>query len=198
VDEMIGEVVRKLEDLGLRDDTIIIFQSDHGHSTEIRTFGGGGNAGKYRGHKFTLWEGGIRIPAIISWPGKIPQGQVRDQVAHSSDWMPTIADYAGLSLPDRKIDGESLKGVIKSKTAESPHDVLHWTRNQKWAVRYGKWKLVVNEDGGEYKCRDIPEAKYFLGNMEQDITETTNLADQHPNIVEKMKKMHFNWLESLG
>jgi arylsulfatase A-like enzyme len=145
-----------------------------------------------------LWEGGIRIPAIISWPGKIPQGQVRDQVAHSSDWMPTIADYAGLSLPDRKIDGESLKGVIKSKTAESPHDVLHWTRNQKWAVRYGKWKLVVNEDGGEYKCRDIPEAKYFLGNMEQDITETTNLADQHPNIVEKMKKMHFNWLESLG
>jgi len=197
MDEMIGEVINKLEELGLRDDTIIIFQSDHGHSTETRTFGGGGSAGEYRGHKFTLWEGGIRIPAIISWPGRIASRQVRNQIAHSSDWMPTIADYTGASLPDRNIDGRSLAGVIESATAESPHRVLHWTRDHKWAVRFGKWKLVANETGGKYKGTYIPEAKYFLSDMIEDVTETKNLADAHPQVVEKLRKMHEDWLETL-
>jgi len=76
LDEKIGLVVSKVDELGLRDNTIIIFLSDHGHSVEARTFGGGGNAGPFRGHKFTLWEGGIRVPCVISWPGHI-QSQAR-------------------------------------------------------------------------------------------------------------------------
>ncbi|MDP6721930.1 MAG: sulfatase-like hydrolase/transferase, partial [Pirellulaceae bacterium] len=84
-DEKIGELLAKVEELGLTDDTIVVFQSDHGHSMEVRTFGGGGNAGPYRGAKFSLFEGGIRVPAMISWPGHLPQGEVRDQMAVSVD-----------------------------------------------------------------------------------------------------------------
>ncbi|MCH9022208.1 MAG: sulfatase-like hydrolase/transferase, partial [Planctomycetes bacterium] len=80
LDEKIGLVIDKIDQLGLRENTIIIFLSDHGHSVEVRTNSGGGSAGPYRGHKFTLWEGGIRVPCIISWPGQIPQNQVRDQI----------------------------------------------------------------------------------------------------------------------
>ena len=81
MDEMVGEVVGHLDRLGLRDDTIIIYLSDHGHSVEARTFGGGGDSGDFRGHKFTLWEGGIRVPCIVSWPSRIPRGVVRSQMA---------------------------------------------------------------------------------------------------------------------
>ena len=79
-DEIVGRVLRRLDELGLRQNTIVIFQSDHGHSTEERTFGGGGNAGPYRGAKFSLFEGGIRVPAIVSWPRKFPRKQIRHQI----------------------------------------------------------------------------------------------------------------------
>ena len=79
MDEYVGRLLAKL---GLRDDTLVIFQSDHGHSTESR--GGGGNAGPYRGARACLFEGGLRVPAIVSMPGTIPQGEVRDQVATGS------------------------------------------------------------------------------------------------------------------
>lgn len=109
MDEKIGLVLKKLEALGLMDNTIIVFQSDQGFSREERTFGGGGSAGNLRGSKFSLFEGGVRVPAIITWKGHIPKNEVRQQFATNIDWFPTLADYCNIGLPQRKLDGKSLK-----------------------------------------------------------------------------------------
>ena len=114
MDEAIGDLLEEIDQLGLKENTIVVFQSDHGHSVESRTFGGGGNSGPYRGAKFSFFEGGIRVPAIIRWPEKIPAGQVRNQLSISVDWLPTLAEFTGVPLPEHKIDGKSLVSVILS------------------------------------------------------------------------------------
>jgi len=195
MDEMVGDVVEHINRLGLREDTLIIWLSDHGHSVEQRTFGGGGNAGDYRGHKFTLWEGGIRIPCIVSWPGRIPKNAVRGQRVISVDWMPTIANYCNVRLHEPDIDGKNIAPIIKSAAAGSPHDILHWETGNHWAVRQGDWKLVHNGPATDYKGRKIPKAKDFLSNLAEDVTETRNLVDEHPDIVERLTDIHNRWLK---
>lgn len=197
-DEMIGKVLAHIEKLKLREDTIIIWLSDQGHSVEQRTFSGGGSAGDFRGHKFTLWEGGIRIPCIISQPGRIPKNAVRDQVAISIDWMPTIAEYCDAKVPDR-IDGKSIVRLIDSPDAPSPHDVLHWQTGNAdhWAVRQGDWKLVHNGPATDYKGRKLPTEKDFLSDMTKDTTETRNIAEDHPDIVERLTNLHNQWLNQI-
>jgi arylsulfatase A len=199
MDEMVGRVVRHLDESGLRDNTLIIYLSDHGHSVEQRTFSGGGSSGDFRGHKFTLWEGGIRVPCIASWPGRIPHNAVRDQMAISIDWMPTIAEYCGLKPPEHKIDGKSIVPVIESENAPSPHKVLHWetSRGKHWAVREGDWKLVHNGPATDYKGRKLPQVETFLSNMAEDTTETKNLADARPEIVQRLTSLHEQWLKQL-
>lgn len=182
LDDKIGQVLATVDKLKLRENTIIVFQSDHGHSVEVRTFGGGGSAGPYKGHKFTVWEGGLRIPAIISWPGRIPQGQVRDQITCSIDWLPTVAEYCKLPAIKTKLDGRSIAAVIESDKAPSPHKTLHWSSGDMWAVREGKWKLVNDKSEG-----------LFLSDMDLDITETKNLAAKHPDIVTRLKQLHQQW-----
>jgi len=198
LDELIGKVVRHLDKSGLRENTLIIWLSDHGHSIESRTFSGGGSSGDYRGHKFTLWEGGIRIPCIVSWPGRIPQNAVRNQVAISIDWMPTIAEYCGVKLPDVNIDGKSIVPVIESENAPSPHDVLHWETGKHWAVREGDWKLVYNGPETEYKGRKIPQVENFLSNIAEEVTETKNLAEANPEIVKRLTALHEQWFREVN
>jgi arylsulfatase A len=198
LDENIGTVIKKIDQLGLREDTIIIFLSDHGHSVEMRTFGGGGNAGPFRGHKFTVWEGGIRVPCIVSWPGHIPEGRVRDQIAISTDWMPTIAHYCGVRLPDSKIDGKNIAPVIATGRTSSPHKILHWQHGDQWAVREGNWKLVVNGPASEYKGRRIPAERIFLGNLAEDLSETKNLAKSYPDIVKRLTGLHQEWKKEVA
>jgi len=200
MDELIGKVVRHLDESGLRENTLIIWLSDHGHSVEQRTFGGGGNSGDYRGHKFTLWEGGLRVPCIISWPGRIPQNAIRNQMAASIDWMPTIAEYCGVKTPDVNIDGKSIVPVIESDNTPSPHKVLHWETNKgkHWAVREGDWKLVHNGPATDYKGRKLPKADDFLSNMTEDVTETKNLAGDHPEIVKRLTGLHEQWLKEVN
>jgi len=197
LDEMIGEVATHLDKLGLREDTLIIFLSDHGHSEEVRTFGGGGNPGPYRGHKFTLWEGGIRVPCIVSRPGAIPQNAVRDQVAISIDWMPTIAEHCGVPKPGRKIDGQSIVSVINSADAPSPHQVLHWESGKHWAVRQGSWKIVHDGPATEENGQKIAQVENFLSNLAEDVTETKSVADQHPDIVQRLTALHEAWAKEV-
>lgn len=203
MDEMIGELVGHLKERGLRENTIIIFQSDHGHSTEQRTFGGGGSAGKYRGAKFSLFEGGIRVPAIISWPGRLPEHQVRDQFATSVDWLPTLSALTSVPLPKRRLDGKSLVPVIKSLDAKSPHDVFHWQSGRglggkpQWAVRSGAWKLIGNPKDTSNKAPLTAADAFFLVNLEEDPTEMTNVANQHPETVQQLKKLHDNWTQEV-
>ena len=182
MDERIGEVLDHLRTLGLQENTIIVFQSDHGHSAEQRTFGGGGNAGPYRGAKFSLFEGGVRVPAVISWPKKIPQAEVRSQLCTAVDWLPTIAQLCDVPLPNCRIDGTSLVEVINDAAAPDAHDVFHWQSGRgfnaqpQWSVRQGRWKLLGNPndtsklaplgDGDELflvTCRKIPASGSTCG-----------------------------------
>ncbi|MBN2272016.1 MAG: hypothetical protein JXN61_15485, partial [Sedimentisphaerales bacterium] len=98
-----------------------------------------------------------------------------------------------------KIDGKSITGVIDSADAPSPHDVLHWQTGNAdhWAVREGKWKLVHNGPATEYKGRKLPAEKDFLSDMTKDTTETKNIAEKHPEIVERLTKQHKQWVNSI-
>jgi arylsulfatase A-like enzyme len=186
LDEKIGQIIQTLNELNLRKQTLIIFLSDHGHSVEERTFGGGGSAGPYRGHKFTLWEGGIRVPCIMSWPGHIPEDEVRDQIACSIDLLPTIAGYCNVEIPSRKLDGRDIQKVIDSENAQTPHNILYWMKGENWAVRKGPWKLVYQDK------------ETFLSNMDIDVTESENLVEANAMIVEELNALHHNWLKEVG
>ena len=200
MDEMIGRLFTLLDESAITEDTIVIFQSDHGHSTEERTFGGGGSAGPYRGAKFSLFEGGIRVPAIISWPGKIPKNQVREQFATSVDWYPTIAELCEIALPSRKIDGKSLLPIIKSDSAPDRHATFFWeTGNQRtpqWAVRSGPWKLLGNPRDTSNQGNITKTDQRFLANLESDIGERTNLAVDYPQKVKDLEALYNTWRET--
>jgi arylsulfatase A len=198
MDDRIGRLMQKVDSLGLRERTIVIVQSDHGHSTEERAFFGGGSAGIYRGAKFSLFEGGIRVPAILSWPGHLPENQVRPQMAYGCDWLPTIAELCGAKPPDVVLDGKSLASVIKDAKAPSPHEVLHWQIGNSWAVREGDWKLLfdVNDTTERSPGTVIPGA--FLVNLKNDPSEKTNLAADRPEIVTRLKSLRAEWESRLG
>ncbi|MGY8991056.1 MAG: sulfatase-like hydrolase/transferase [Rhodospirillales bacterium] len=197
-DEAIGQLIGTVDRLGLRKNTIIIFQSDHGHSHEERAHFGGGSSGPYRGAKFSMFEGGLRVPAIISWPGSLPEGAVRDQVAHGCDWLPTIAELTESKLLQKDIDGKSIVGVIKNDKAKTPHDVLHWQtgrgRQPRWAVRQGDWKLIGNPQDTSNKAPLTAKDKLFLVNLKESVSEMKNLAANHPDITQRLKKLHDDWV----
>lgn len=200
-DERIGQLLAKLAALKLTDNTIVIYQSDHGHSTEERTFGGGGSAGPYRGAKFSLFEGGIRVPAIISWPGHLPTGAVRDQLAVSVDWLPTVAELCELQFKrNHKIDGISLVGLLQDESAKSPHDIFHWQSGRgvggkpQWAVRRGDWKLIGHPNDTSKQAPLTAKDIRFLVNLKDDIGEKKNLAAEHPDMVKELEDLHNKWL----
>lgn len=195
-DERIGALLKRLDDLGLREQTIIVFQSDNGHSTEERAHFGGGSAGPYRGAKFSLFEGGIRLPGIIAWPGHLPEGEVRGQLVHACDWLPTLAELCGVKLLHGDLDGTSIVPVIRSATAPSPHAVVHWGggKRSQWAVREGDWKLIGNLQSTAGDVLGAEDRKLFLANLATDVGEKTNLARQHPEIVQRLSKLRADWL----
>jgi arylsulfatase A-like enzyme len=201
MDECIGEVLQHLKSDGLEEETIVVFQSDHGHSMEQRTFGGGGSAGPYRGAKFSLFEGGIRVPAMISWPGNLPAGATRDQMAIATDWLPTIAELCEVELPKDRIDGKSLVPVIRSADAPSPHRVLHWQSGRgiggkpQWAVRRGPWKLIGNPNDTSKTAPLTANDALFLSNLDEDARELTNISGDYPDIVQELQRLHQQWLE---
>ncbi|SFF17284.1 sulfatase-like hydrolase/transferase [Spirosoma endophyticum] len=200
MDEKIGLLLKKLDDLKLTKNTIIVFQSDQGHSEEERTFGGGGFAGPYRGSKFSVFEGGVRVPAFISWPGHIPVNAVRDQFATNIDWYATLSDYCHIALPNRKIDGRSLTKVIASAQEKSPHQDFYWQSlgskdNPQWAVREGDWKLLHSPI--QAKSGDVDGQNYMLINMKTDSSETTNVASKHPEIVQRLQQKYQTWIKEV-
>lgn len=203
LDELVGNVLDHLEETGQLENTIIVFQSDHGHSTEERAYFGGGNAGPFNGAKFSMLEGGIRVPAIISWPGIIPSGEVRHQWAGAVDWLPTLADFVDVELNDPAVlDGVSLRNVIVNNE-ESPHDVMFWATgnpeitSNSWAVRKGPWKLLGNPFDPAKKLSFSEEDKLYLVNLAQDSTESSNLAKQHPEVVSELNQLHTEWIKEI-
>lgn len=216
VDDKIGQILNKLEELKIRDNTVVFFMSDNGHSTEetmIRidghlsglpkgtdycAHGGGGYTGKWRGAKSSFLEGGIRVPAIISYPGHFPENETRDQIITCMDFFPTICEITGTKRPDSILDGNSLLPLIKSKSILSPHQVLYFQWEDQWAVREGKWKLIVKgmDTTGKFSTHiqkeEMMESPY-LANLDGERPEEKNYATEHPEIVERLTKLYVKW-----
>jgi arylsulfatase A-like enzyme len=196
-DEKIGALIGLLEENNLREDTIIIFQSDNGHSTETRAYNGGGYTGPYRGAKQCLFEGGIRVPASISWPGKIPANQFRDQLSVNVDWMPTLIELCGFETDTSEMDGKSLMPIIQNKKSRSNHrEGYCWEfRNREklsWVARKGKWKLYAHPY--DTSRRDYAYSEEFvLFDLENDPGESINLYDQQPLVVADLKALYKTW-----
>lgn len=192
IDEKIGVLLNTLDSLELRENTLIVFLSDHGHSVEERTFGSGGNAGPYRGAKGSLFEGGIRVPAIVSLPGVIPQNELRSQLVSSMDLFPTLLDYCDIDPPI--MEGRSIREVIDNQEAPSPHQVLYWKRGVSWAIRHGDWKLMGYPND---PVQQIPlngdQDLLFLSNLTTDISERTNLATKYPTKVQELITKYQQW-----
>lgn len=190
LDERVQQLLKYLEESGLRERTIIVYQSDNGHSVEERAHFGGGSSGPYRGAKFSLFEGGIRLPVIISWPGHLPEGQVRRQIAHGCDWLPTLAELCGVTLPKAELNGRSLVPVISSASSPTPHDVLQWRLGNQWAVRQGSYKLLHNpDDQADAHKLAARDKQWFLVNVDEDPGEQINLVPDHPEILERLRKL---------
>ena len=192
MDDLIGEVLTCLDDLGLRENTIVIFQSDHGHSVEERTHFGGGNPGPYRGCKACLFEGGIRVPSIISFPRILARKETRDQMVSGLDWYPTIASMTGAKFK-HSVDGKDISNVLKDPKAPSPHESLYWQlgrgQNAQWVVRSGDWKLLGNPRDIRNPKSIGADDKLFLANLKTDISESKNLAKSNPKQLESLLKI---------
>lgn len=201
-DDGIGQILRTLEATGQRENTLIFFLGDNGATTEARAGVNqqpalAGRNGAFRGFKFSLFDGGMHVPGIVSWPGVVPKGQTLDELVMTADILPTAAQIAGAPLPqDRIIDGRDMLSVAASR-AKSPHPEIFWANGNQLAVRRGKWKLVI--DGIEYGR--TPESKkpltgedaLFLSDLEKDPGEKTNLRRQYPTIVDELATIAHNW-----
>jgi arylsulfatase A-like enzyme len=189
MDDGIGEIVAALGRNGLREKTLIFFQSDNGATHEDRAGDGGRNT-PFRGYKFSLFEGGIRMPAIANWPGIVPAGKVRAQMAASMDLFPTLTKLCGGKLPRGPvIDGRDIWPMIVDG-ARSPHESLFWKRYDQVAVRKGPWKLVKNAIlalGEENQLQG--DDRTFLANLDGDPGESRNLAKDRPEILSELENL---------
>ena len=210
VDDKVGQVMAMLEQRGLKENTIVIFQSDNGHSTEdyynwdvsYGGNGGGGYTGKWRGAKGSFFEGGLRVPAIISYPKSLPKGAVRDQAIVNMDWFPTLCELAGMPQPKVELDGKSIVPILQSENVGSPHEVMHWMWQHMWAVRKGKWKLIYkgHDTTGKYSSHpegsfEMPE--YHLANLEEENPEEFNHAAKEKQIVAELIALHEDWAKDV-
>jgi len=194
IDERIGLLLEQLDKLGLRENTIIVYQSDNGYSTEVRAFNGGGNSGPYRGAKSSLFEGGIRLPTIVSWRGKLPENTVNNQMLLNTDWMPTLTSLCKLKTTRPSIDGIDLSDMLKDPSKVSARTGAFWKYGNQWVVRKGKWKLIgYPKDTSNKGELDLENDALFLSNLDKDVSEMYNLALEYPEVVQELTQMYSNW-----
>lgn len=191
VDDCLGRILDTIKRQGQERETLVVFLSDHGHSTEERTGFGGGYAGIYRGAKFSLFEGGIRVPCLLSFPGKLPQGVVRDQFTTSVDLFPTILELCQIQTPNVFLDGQSIVRVLL-ENRPSPHTEFNWKLGNQSAIRSGKWKLIMNPRDTDRTLLKGQDAE-FLVDLSLDPGETKNLAKQNPHLLARLKQAHLQW-----
>jgi arylsulfatase A len=198
-DAILGNLLAKLKKLGKLDNTVLILQSDHGHSVEQRAWGGGGSSGPYRGHKATLLEGGLRVPSMMSFPrSQIPKGSKVEQAVSALDWFPTIMGFAGISTEEMDIDGKNLMPHLDSKVGatEVIHQTMYWQLGEAsaeaapWAVREGVWKLMGGpetlESSSKASSQSGPYTNLRLFNLDSDLGEARNVVGEYPEVVERL------------
>jgi len=180
MDREIGRILTLLDELGLADNTLVMFSSDNGP-----TFNGGTDsaffqsAGPLRGLKTMLYEGGIRVPMIARWPGRIAPGSQTDHISAFWDVLPTITDILGCGAPP-DIDGVSfLPTLLGNPSNQEKHEYLYWEYSGKQAVRMGDWKAYLPAQGGDMELYDLAA----------DIGEQDNMASTHPEIAERIAEI---------
>ena len=185
LDDYVGEIIAKLAELGLEKNTIILFASDNGPHLE-----GGADPdyfnsnGPLKGYKRDMYEGGIRTPMIVKWPGKVKAGAVSDHISAFWDIMPTLAEISGTPAPEG-IDGISFLPELLGKEQKN-HEYLYWEFHEqggKIAVRMGNWKAV------KLDINKTPQGVTELYDLSNDIGETSNVASSNPEIVKKMEEI---------
>ena len=179
IDHSVGRILTTLDELGIADNTFVVYTSDNGPWLSKKHHGG--SALPLRAGKTTTFEGGMRVPCVMRWPAGIKGGQVSRQVAGTIDVLPTFASVAGIKLdPSRPIDGRDISKLLKDPSANSPHaeEGYYYYRNNKVeAVRVGQWKLSFRGKKPEL---------YHLG---KDISESTNVANANPQLVTQIQNL---------
>lgn len=173
MDAAIGEILAALEKSGRAKNTLILFLSDNGGS------GNGGNA-PLRGHKGTMWEGGLRVPFIAWWPGHLPAGKVTDAFLTSLEFMPTLAAAAGTKPPAVPVDGFDMLPILRGESP-SPRSEMFWQRRADRAARVGNWKWLESAKGSG------------LYDLAKDIGETKDLSAERPDILAMVKGKFDAW-----
>lgn len=210
IDWSVGELIKTLETNGLTKNTIVIFTSDNG---PWLTFGNhGGNTGGLREGKGSAWEGGVRVPFIISWPGQIAAGSICNKMAANIDVLPTIVNTCKANRPAKKIDGVDIMPLLKQVKDANPRDELayYYDRNNLKCIRKGQWKLTfpcisqtyktvtaIANDGwpGKYSRDSVRLALYDL---RTDPGETLDVKDKHPEIVQQLMTVADKYRKELG
>jgi arylsulfatase A-like enzyme len=209
IDWSVGEIMDTLKKLGLEENTLVLFTSDNGPWLSYGNHAG--TAGRLREGKATAWEGGVRVPFIARWPGKIPAGRTCDEPAMTIDLVPTFAKITGGKLPEHKIDGMDIGPLLRGDLgAKSPQEAyyFYWGK-QLQAVRSGPWKLYFPSTyvtlAGKMGGRDGQPAKLSTANrglelydLAHDISETNNVADRNPAIVARLQALAAKMREDLG
>ena len=186
LDEGVGEILDALDRFGLADNTLVIFLSDNGGARGTTAVNGA-----LRDYKHSVYEGGIRVPFLLRWPGRIPAGTVSAEPVISIDVFATALAAAGVALPDdRVIDSRDILPAVTGAKAGPLHEALYWSwiekeSDQGWAIRKGRWKLLNNKDGLE------------LYDLAADLSEKRNLAAERPETVETLLAAYRAWQAEL-
>lgn len=181
MDEQVGRLVHKLEELGESENTIIWFCSDNGPEN-----GTPGTSGPFRERKRSLYEGGVRVPAFCVWPNQVKAGRKTDFPAFTNDYLPTIVDVLNLEYPSKRpIDGVSLSGLFNGNPTnrEKPMGFLY-PGKMSWVTQ--EYKLISTDKGETFELYNLPH----------DPGEEKNIADENPELVNEMKKELHEWIES--
>ncbi|QDS90797.1 Arylsulfatase [Rosistilla ulvae] len=200
VDWSVGQINAALKKNGIEDDTLVIFTSDNG---PWLSYGDHAGVTSLREGKGTMFEGGYRVPTLMKWPGKIPAGTTCDQLASTIDILPTVAHLIGAELPEHKIDGKDITPLMfeAEGQAKSPHEAfycyysggeLHAVRNDRWKLHFPhRYRTLAGKPGGtEGLPTNYQQTKIGLElfDLDNDVNETTNVIDQHPEVVAMLKQ----------
>jgi len=180
LDDGIGRVLAALKANGQERDTLVIFMTDHGGDYEF-----GGSNKPFRGEKATLFEGGIRVPCLMRWPGKIKAGSTSDTVLSALDLFPTFCSLAGVDTAGRQLDGRDITGILTGVQKELPSRELFWHTGSHAELKRGEWTALRP---GDWRFLETAKGEQHLFNLAQDPHEKKNLKAQHPKLFNDLRK----------
>jgi arylsulfatase A len=187
-----GRILDTVRELGIAQRTLVIFTSDNGPWLPKGT--NAGTAFPLRGGKGSTWEGGVRVPTVAWWPGKIPAASKCDAVAGNFDFLPTFVALAGGSVPvDRKIDGKNISRLLLGQTQTSPHEAhYYYSGNRMQAIRSGPWKLKfagLGDGKANNMANSTTNPPPMLFNLDAEISEQTDVAAKHPDVMKRLQQL---------